>query len=124
MQCSRTNSTYLDCPVANYAEKSDYTMSVAVHNPSALPMKQASFAVPHGHYKVQAFNKETQALEDVSSSVLCSEDDLGDGSKIDSCFMYIDFNTNQKDVSVIQLTYDETQNLVADEIELKESDSI
>ena len=58
--CAKTNSTYLDCPIANYAEESNYTMSVAVHNPSANPIKQASFAVPHGHFKVQAFNKDSQ----------------------------------------------------------------
>lgn len=51
-QCSKTNSTYLDCPVANYALESNYTMSVAVHNPSADPILKPSFAVPHGNFKV------------------------------------------------------------------------
>lgn len=57
MQCFKTNSTYLDCPVAEYASKEDYEMSVAIQNPSTVDMSSARIAVPHGHYKVEAFNK-------------------------------------------------------------------
>lgn len=53
-QCFRTNSTYLDCPVSNY--ESNYTMNVAVHNPSTIDLQEAKLAVPHGHYKVEVFN--------------------------------------------------------------------
>jgi hypothetical protein len=93
-QCSRTNTTYLDCPVANYANLTNYTMSVAVHNPSANPMMKPSFAVPHGKFKVQAFNKESQSLEDVSSSVLCNDDNIENGEAVKSCFMHVDLTTN------------------------------
>ena len=99
-------------------------MSVAVHNPSANPILKPSFAVPHGHYKVQAFNKTTQSLEDVSSSVLCNDDNVENGDAIKSCFMHVDLTTYQKDVSVIQLTYDENQDLEAKMNEIQVSNSI
>ena len=47
-QCEKTNSTYLDCPVAMYSPLSNYTMSVAIQNPSTLNMTTARIAVPHG----------------------------------------------------------------------------
>lgn len=105
-QCFRTNSTYLDCPIANYAEETNYKMAVAVHNPSANPIGQASFAVPHGHYKVEKFNVKTQALEDVDASVLCSHDNLENGETIKSCFMHVNLETDLKDISTLMLTYD------------------
>jgi hypothetical protein len=50
--CQRTNSTYEDCPIANYAHDTEVKFLLAVHNPSALPMKLANIAVPHGNLSV------------------------------------------------------------------------
>ena len=99
-------------------------MSVAVHNPSAGEISQASFAVPHGHYKVEFFNKSTQALEDATASVICNHDNLENGETIKSCFMHVDLETGRKDISVLQLTYDETQDLESPMEEFYESMSI
>jgi hypothetical protein len=35
-QCFKTNSTYLDCPVSNYLNEKNYTMTVAIQNPSSI----------------------------------------------------------------------------------------
>jgi hypothetical protein len=114
----------LDCPIANYAEEKDYTMYVAVHNPSADPISQASFAVPHGHYKLKAFNKQSQNFEEVPSTVLCNEDNLANGQTLKSCFLHADVVTVQKDVSLLALTYDETVNQEAAMDNLKVNDNI
>jgi len=57
-QCFRTNSTYLDCPVANY-ENDTFTMNVIVHNPSTQDLSTARVAVPPGKYSAKAFNMES-----------------------------------------------------------------
>ena len=51
-QCLRTNSSYLDCPIANYTMDQNYTMYVMVHKPSAISSNSTSVLVPHGHYRV------------------------------------------------------------------------
>jgi len=48
-QCFRTNSTYLDCPVASMFNGS---MNVAVQNPSTVDMLAVQFSMPKGTYKV------------------------------------------------------------------------
>jgi hypothetical protein len=111
--CQRTNSTFLDCPVSNYANEENYTMYVAVHNPSANQMSQASVAVPNGNYKAQVFNKDTQEFEDVAATVLCSDDDLENGKTLKSCFLHADFVTHGKEVSLLALTQDSSVDLEA-----------
>jgi len=49
MQCSQTNSTYLDCPVADLPEQ---TFAVAIQNPSSIENTKVRIAVPHGKYNV------------------------------------------------------------------------
>jgi len=36
--CARTNSSYLDCPIASQASSDNINMIVAVHNPANLAM--------------------------------------------------------------------------------------
>jgi len=78
-QCFATNSTYMDCPISQYAETvSDYFMNVVVHNPSTVDMKEARIAVPHGHFDVYKDDVEADAY------VVCHKDYL-EGDDIDSC---------------------------------------
>jgi hypothetical protein len=56
-QCFATNSTYLDCPISNFAREENYSMNVVVHNPSTVDMTEARIAVPHGHYDVYQGDK-------------------------------------------------------------------
>jgi hypothetical protein len=55
-----TNTTYLDCPVANFSKENDFTMSIAIHSPSANDLKSAKVAVPKGSYEAMVFDKETK----------------------------------------------------------------
>jgi hypothetical protein len=50
--CFRYNSTYLDCPISQYADSTDFKFIVAMHNPANLPLTIPSIAVPHGHLSV------------------------------------------------------------------------
>jgi len=95
-QCFRTNSTYLDCPVANY-ENDTFTMNVIVHNPSTQDLSTARVAVPPGNYSAKAFNMESQAWEDVSSNELCYTDTDAQGNEMQSCFVTVDKATAARD---------------------------
>jgi len=54
-QCFRTNSTYLDCPVSKMSSL-NYTMAVAIQNPSTLDLNNARIAVPNGNYILNVFD--------------------------------------------------------------------
>jgi len=49
----KTNSTYLDCPIANYANE---VVTIAIHNPSSLDASVAQVAVPNGKYSVESYD--------------------------------------------------------------------
>ena len=52
--CVRENSTYLDCPVAEQAPKTNIT--IAAYNPAASPMDFVSVIIKSPHYSVQTYN--------------------------------------------------------------------
>lgn len=83
-------------------------MNVAIHNPSTIDLPQAKIAVPHSHFSVKAYDYETQMFKDVSASVISYEDTIEDGTSVKSAFMYVDHLTAAKEISLIQLTYNET----------------
>lgn len=68
--CFRENSTYLDCPIANY-EDGNVTMIVAAYNPSTDPTNYTSIAVPHPNYNVQVFNATSKKFENPMAAVIC-----------------------------------------------------
>jgi hypothetical protein len=54
----------LDCPIAEVdGKKENYTMYVAIHNPSNVELSIAEVQVPHGHFNVSAFNASSQRWE-------------------------------------------------------------
>jgi hypothetical protein len=49
MQCEKTNMTYLDCPIAWIANKTEnFSIAVAAHNPSSLNKNHFDILVPEG----------------------------------------------------------------------------
>jgi hypothetical protein len=44
--CDRQNGTYKDCPIHKYADKTEFSMVVATHNPSNLAMETIEIKVP------------------------------------------------------------------------------
>jgi len=69
--CDRQNGTYLDCPIADYAQSQSYSMIVATHNPSTLFMDNNEIKVPHGHFTVEQW--EDDAWTSVPAGVICNE---------------------------------------------------
>lgn len=86
-QCFKTNSTYLDCPIAEYENEESFKMTALVHNPSSLDMTYARLAVPHGKFDVQTLDKESNQFKPAESSVTCHKDHIENGQEIESCFM-------------------------------------
>ena len=60
-------------------------MTVAVHNPSTLDLKNAQILVPHGNYEVQVFDKESLSFVNAESAVNCFDDHLSSGDNIENC---------------------------------------
>ena len=123
VQCFASNSTYLDCPIANYAQDEDYKMNVVVHNPSTVDMTSARIAVPHGHFDVMQGEKK------LSAYVVCHDDSVENGQDYESCFMTVDIATAAWDISSFQLQFNADANLVIKQEKLQkgaamESDAV
>lgn len=46
-------------------------MNVAIHNPSTIEMSASTFAVPHGNYRVNVFNKSSKKYEEAKAVANC-----------------------------------------------------
>lgn len=69
-QCFQTNTTYLDCPIADNTD--NQTMNVVVQNPSSMETSFLRIAVPNGRYLVSVFDKTD--YESIESQVACHVD--------------------------------------------------
>ena len=58
--CAKEVTSYLDCPVADHVNQTALGMVVAMFNPSTVPVNHTKFAVPHGKYSAEAYNKTTK----------------------------------------------------------------
>lgn len=99
--CFRTNSTYMDCPIANYADEKEYTMSVAVHNPSNVELSVAEIQVPHGNYSVQAFNTTSQSWVKPDASLVFYLDNVENDQAVVAFRILVDWPTAPRDFSLI-----------------------
>lgn len=101
----QSNLTYLDCPVAYAADKTkeEFSMAVAVHNPSSSHKHSFKMLVPRGQYKVERIDSDE--ITAMNSSVHCHLD-LGDNlEQVDSCSLEIhSIHLAPKTVSLFQVT--------------------
>ena len=111
-QCVVTNTTYLDCPIADFEDKEGYTMNIVIHNPSTVDMKSARIAVPDGHFEV-----------DAPATVTCHEDYI-QGAHIDSCFMDIDIVIPAMSVSTIKIKQNSDEDLQVMTLSLLDGDKL
>lgn len=102
-QCSRSNSTYKDCPVSS--KEDEYKMQVIVHNPSTIDLSEFKIAVPDGKFSVQAFDMKEEKFVDVGASVTCYQDFGEDLAAFKSCWLYGAWSTKAHDTSLIELTH-------------------
>jgi len=76
-QCARTNATYLECPIGQYAQSKDaYTMSVAVQNPSMLDLGAIRVPVPHSNYEVKVFDAQKNAFVEPKNTFFACHPDF------------------------------------------------
>ena len=87
----RYNSTYEDCPIAKYADQTEFQILVAVHNPANLPIQIANIAVPHGKLAVHRFDVELGAMIESAADVLCDvqEEELYPSTTVNNCQLYL-----------------------------------
>lgn len=60
--CIQENSTYLDCPVKNYANKT-LDMIAVVYNPASLATNYTTLKVPSGNFEVKVLRTKTGSFE-------------------------------------------------------------
>lgn len=103
-QCEKTNSTYMDCPVAAVAKKEveGFSMTVAVHNPSSVDQESLRILVPKGSYEVTQFDKDVQ--KQVESSIECHDDLDEQLQKVESCSLLIHGNVPNHQISLFNVT--------------------
>ena len=89
-QCLRTNTSYLDCPIANWETEELYAMYVMVHDTSPVKSNHTAIAVPHGHYEVSILDRSTrQYAKAEDSSIICSDDHVSNGQEIKNCQLHV-----------------------------------
>jgi len=122
--CFRTNATYMDCPIANYADEKEYIVSIAIHNPSNVELSVAEVLVPHEHYTIQAFNTTTQSWVKVEANVVFNLDNTENGEAIVNFRAMINWPTAPRDFSLIQLTYAPEESIPINQINMTDHATI
>ena len=106
--CFRYNSTYLDCPISQYANSTDFKFIVAVHNPANLPLTIPSIAVPHGHLSVQRFDPDSGSMVAAEAEVLCNlqQLELYPDQTVNNCWLYVNQTIDSNGIGFLTVQYD------------------
>lgn len=79
-------------------------MNVAIHNPSSVEMSASNFAVPHGKYRVNVFNKTSKKYEEASAVANCWEDYNTDtNATFQACTMKVNHLTKPREINLFKL---------------------
>lgn len=103
--CSRTNGTYLDCPIAN---NSNQSFIVAVHNPSLLDTTYLKIKVSHGHYWAYQWSEEYSNLVRIPANVICFKRQVESGQFVNDCDMHLQGNFTHMDELLLYIEYEPT----------------
>jgi hypothetical protein len=112
--CQRQNGTYTDCPIADWADQTDYNMVVATHNPAGIAINDIMVKVPHDNFVVQTFNGTTWS--NITASVICQvhQDETHPNYQINDCNLYVKQTILPGQIGFTKLTYDATAHLHED----------
>lgn len=104
--CQRTNGTYTDCPIAAYAESTDFDMIVATHNPSNLAMQTVELKMPSVHFRAEALQQQNWVA--AKSNVICNwqQKEFHPSESVTDCNMYIEQQVLPGQVAFTKVTYD------------------
>lgn len=90
-RCTRSNSTWQDCPVAEAeaVHNDTYEMIVATHNPSNLALNVVEISVAHENYDVLIFNESQWELAE--HDFWCNEEylEVDQKQKVKNCKLYV-----------------------------------
>jgi hypothetical protein len=107
-QCFKTNSTWLDCPLANY-NAGNVTFLVNVHNPTLDYMQYQRIKVPHDKYRVFAWDETNSKWENVRSQIFCLPVKLINNITINDCELHVENMVYPNHFSVLMVQYDPTR---------------
>lgn len=121
-QCFQTNTTYLDCPIADNSDNK--AMNIVVQNPSSIETSFIKIAVPNGKYDVSVFQESEFKAQ--PSSVACHADLDAKKNAMTSCFQHIElpYAIAPKDFALLKLEYNEDTDNTIESTDLAEGDSI
>ena len=74
-------------------------MSIVIHNPSTVNLKQAIIAVPHQNFEVI----DGYSGESLPAYAVCHQDYDDKNNQFLSCFLHFDIETKAWDLNVIKL---------------------
>lgn len=129
-QCFATNSTYLDCPIANFAEEEGYTMTVFAHNPSPFEMESVRVAVPNGNFDVNEMinNGKRHNIRHLNTldqaSVTCHKDHIENNQEVESCFLDAKISVPAWGMAAFNLVQNSSVNIAHKAQELKPNQMI
>lgn len=104
--CARENATYLDCPVAEYADNTD--VMIAAFNPASDPTDVVSVAVKHAFYTVNVWDAANAkwASAEGAAAVFCENETLSNNFTItNNCWLHVDYAIDGHQLGLIQLLY-------------------
>lgn len=101
-QCFKQNSTWLDCPLANY-NAGNITFLVNVHNPTLDYVHYQKIKVPHDKYRVFSWDDSQKKWENVRSQVFCLPVMLENGITINDCELHVENMIYPNHFSVLQV---------------------
>ena len=106
--CDRLNGTYMDCPIANYA---NIDQVVSIHNPTTVDWSYVKLKVQFGFYR--AFGWNGTAFDELVGKVdvICASRFIKAGPLVDDCDFHIQFPIAAGSVGVIKIQYDSNVNI-------------
>ena len=107
-QCYKTNSTWLDCPLANY-NSGNVTFLVNIHNPTLDFIQYQKIKVPHDKYRAFSWDDANKKWENVRTAIFCLPVTLENKAVINDCEMHIENIIYPNHFSVLMVQYDPTR---------------
>jgi len=105
-QCTLTNGTYLDCPIASW--KNDTEILVAIHNPQTFKndTQWTKIKVPHGNIKVEKYDKGEFKSLDYNATVFCYPNLMENGMWARDCDLWMRLG-NATGLNHVKISYDQ-----------------
>ena len=119
-----TNTTYLDCPIADFDLRNGSEVLFYVVNSNLNEANMVQVAVPNGHFMLSYFNTSSNGFEDVKAEVHCYNDTRPSGEGVENCQLFAAVTTAPESENLFRLTYHESHDITVPPVEAKQDDYI